>query len=95
MNLTSGRGVMSHLFKDYEPYCGEFNTRRVIEPARRQMQHVGRSTERLDRCVFAEYEFGLWQDMQDYKCWMIAKLMDAMNSDVSRGSLCAMTSRQT
>ncbi|MFA4943930.1 MAG: translational GTPase TypA [Lentisphaeria bacterium] len=26
-NLTSGRGVMSHLFKDYEPYVGEFNTR--------------------------------------------------------------------
>jgi len=28
MNITSGGGVMSHLFKDYEPYCGEFNTRR-------------------------------------------------------------------
>ena len=26
-NLTSGRGIMSHLFKDYAPYVGDFNSR--------------------------------------------------------------------
>ena len=31
--------------------------------------------------VFAEYEFGIWQDMQDYKCWMIAKLMEDPQRD--------------
>ncbi len=25
-NITSGRGAMSHLFKGYEPYCGDFMT---------------------------------------------------------------------
>lgn len=27
VNLTSGRGVMSHLFREYAPYCGEIVTR--------------------------------------------------------------------
>jgi len=27
MNLTSGRGVLSHLFKEYAPYCGAISTR--------------------------------------------------------------------
>ncbi|MGB1874615.1 MAG: translational GTPase TypA [Akkermansiaceae bacterium] len=27
LNLTSGHGVMSHLFKEYAPHCGEINTR--------------------------------------------------------------------
>jgi GTP-binding protein len=27
LNLTSGHGIMSHLFKEYAPYCGEINTR--------------------------------------------------------------------
>ncbi len=27
VNLTSGRGIMSHLFKAYGPYCGEIATR--------------------------------------------------------------------
>jgi len=27
VNLTSGRGVMSHMFKSYEPVCGEIMTR--------------------------------------------------------------------
>jgi GTP-binding protein len=27
MNLTSGRGIFSHLFKEYGPYSGEFTTR--------------------------------------------------------------------
>ncbi len=27
VNLTSGRGIMSHLFKGYEPFCGEIVTR--------------------------------------------------------------------
>ncbi len=27
INLTSGRGVMSHLFKEYAPHCGEIVTR--------------------------------------------------------------------
>ncbi len=27
VNLTSGRGVMSHMFKSYEPICGEIMTR--------------------------------------------------------------------
>ncbi len=27
VNLTSGRGVMSHLFKAYQPWCGEFSAR--------------------------------------------------------------------
>ncbi len=27
VNLTSGRGVMSHLFKEYAPHCGEIVTR--------------------------------------------------------------------
>jgi GTP-binding protein len=27
VNLTNGRGVMSHLFKSYEPFCGEIITR--------------------------------------------------------------------
>ncbi len=26
-SITSGRGIVSHMFKDYEPYVGEFNTR--------------------------------------------------------------------
>jgi GTP-binding protein len=27
VNLTSGRGIMSHLFKEYAPFCGEISTR--------------------------------------------------------------------
>ncbi|TVR51796.1 MAG: translational GTPase TypA [Puniceicoccaceae bacterium] len=27
VNATSGRGVMSHLFKEYQPHCGEITTR--------------------------------------------------------------------
>ena len=27
LNLTSGHGVMSHLFKEYAPHCGEITTR--------------------------------------------------------------------
>ena len=27
VNLTSGHGVMSHLFHEYRPYCGEITTR--------------------------------------------------------------------
>ncbi len=27
LNLTSGHGVMSHLFKEYAPHCGEISTR--------------------------------------------------------------------
>jgi len=27
LNLTSGHGVMSHLFKEYAPHCGHINTR--------------------------------------------------------------------
>ena len=26
-SITSGRGIVSHMFKDYEPYVGDFNTR--------------------------------------------------------------------
>jgi GTP-binding protein len=29
VNLTSGRAAMSHLFKDYAPFCGEIMTRRT------------------------------------------------------------------
>lgn len=29
MNLTSGRGIFSHLFKEYAPYSGEFATRQT------------------------------------------------------------------
>lgn len=29
MNLTSGRGIFSHLFKEYGPYTGEFATRQT------------------------------------------------------------------
>lgn len=27
LNLTSGHGIMSHLFKEYAPHCGEISTR--------------------------------------------------------------------
>lgn len=27
LNLSSGHGIMSHLFKEYAPHCGEINTR--------------------------------------------------------------------
>lgn len=27
LNLTSGHGIMSHLFKEYAPYCGDISTR--------------------------------------------------------------------
>ena len=27
MNLTSGHGIFSHLFKEYAPHCGSMNTR--------------------------------------------------------------------
>ena len=29
LNLTSGHGVMSHLFKEYAPHCGEITTRQT------------------------------------------------------------------